>query len=298
MYDSIIIGAGTAGLTASIYAARAGLNVLVLEGVAYGGQIVNTLNIENYPGLFHVSGYDFSKSLYEQAKELGAEIKLEEVISVDLVGEVKKVVTSKANYMAKTIIIATGRQSRKIEVEDTKKYIGKGLSYCATCDGNFFKNKDVAVIGGGDTALDDAMYLSQIVNKVYLVHRRNEFRGNKNTVKKLEKKDNVEFILDANLKKINGEERIESIDVEYKDKSVDNLKIDGLFIAIGQVPNTGMFENVLDLDSNGYIISADTSTSILGVYVAGDVRTKDVRQLTTAANDGTIAATRVIQYLE
>jgi len=298
MYDSIIIGAGTAGLTASIYAARAGLNVLVLEGVAYGGQIVNTLNIENYPGLFRVSGYDFSKSLYEQAKELGAEIKMEEVISVDLVGEVKKVVTTKANYLAKTIIIATGRQSRQLDIEDTKKYIGKGLSYCATCDGNFFKNKDVAVIGGGDTALDDAMYLSQIVNKVYLVHRRNEFRGNKNTVKKLENKDNVEFILDANLKKINGEDRIESIDVEYKDKSVDNLKIDGLFIAIGQVPNTGMFENVLDLDEYGYIISADTSTSIPGVYVAGDVRTKDVRQLTTAANDGTIAATRVIQYLE
>jgi thioredoxin reductase (NADPH) len=233
--------------------------------------------------------------MYNQVTKRGVEVKNETVINIT---EDLTVTTSNGTYQAKSIILATGAQNRKLNLPNEVEFIGKGVSYCATCDGNFFKNKDVAVIGGGDTALDDAMYLSQIVNKVYLVHRRNEFRGNKNTVKKLEKKDNVEFILDANLKRINGEDKIESIDVEFKDNSVDNLKIDGLFIAIGQVPNTGMFENVLDLDEYGYIKSLDTSTSIPGVYVAGDVRTKDVRQLTTAANDGTIAATRAIEYLQ
>ena len=298
MYDCIIIGAGTAGLTASIYATRAGLNVLTLEGVAYGGQIINTLKIENYPGLFQISGYDFSKSLYEQAKELGADIKMEEVTGVELVGEMKRVVTKDNTYMAKTIIIATGRQARKLDASNVDKFEGRGISYCATCDGAFYRNKDVAVIGGGDTALDDAMYLSSIVNKVYVIHRRNEFRGNKNTVEKLKQKDNVEFILDAVVKNINGNELIESIDIEYKDLSSVNLKVDGVFVAIGQVPNTEIFKGQIEMDEMGYIISSDTTTAILGVYVAGDVRTKDVRQLTTAANDGTIAAIRAVEYLQ
>ena len=296
MYDVIIIGGGTAGLTSSIYAARAGLNVLTLEGLAYGGQILNTLNIENYPGLFHVSGYDFSKSLYDQAKELGADIRLEEVVSVELIGKIKKVVTTDNTYEAKSIIIATGVKPRELDVDNASKYVGAGISYCATCDGAFYRNKDVCVIGGGNTALDDALYLSSIVNKVYLIHRRDEFRGNSSIVKKLKNKDNVEFVLNSVVKNINGNERIESIDVD-KNGSVINIKVDGIFVAIGQVPNTSLFKDI-DKDSYGYINSNDTSTNIPGVFVAGDVRSKEIRQLTTAAYDGTIAVSKVLEYLK
>ena len=298
MYDCIVIGAGTAGLTASIYTARAGLNVLTLEGKNYGGQIINALNIENYPGLFHISGYDFSTSLYEQARELGAEIKMESVVSVNLVGELKTVQTENQIYTAKTVIIATGTVNKPLTAENADKFVGRGISYCATCDGNFFRNKDVAVIGGGNTALDDCLYLSNIANKVYLIHRRDTFKGNAKTVEKIKQLNNVEMILNAEVNRINGNELVESIDVKYKDLNEVNLKVNGVFVAIGQIPSSILFKDFLEFDEYGYIKSTDTSTSIPGVYVAGDIRTKEVRQLTTASSDGTIAATRAIDYLK
>ena len=293
MYDIIIIGAGPAGLTAAIYACRANKNVLVLEAKSYGGQIVNASNIENYPGISNISGFDFATNLYNQAKSFGCEIKFETVLSID---DNYNVNTNKSSYKGKSIIIATGTENRKINLPLEEKFIGRGISYCATCDGNFYKDKNVAVVGGGNTAIDDCIYLSNIVKKVYLIHRRDEFRAEERIVQELREKENVEFILNSVVSRLNGDENLESIDVTSNDGDTRKIEVDGLFIAIGQAPKSDIFKNIIDIDSNGYIISSDgVHTSKDMIYVAGDARVKDLRQLTTAISDGAIVSDMIIK---
>ena len=297
MYDVIIVGAGPAGLTAAIYLCRAGKKVLVLEARSYGGSIINTLDIENYPGLFHVSGFDFADKLYNQAKDLGTEFKFEKVINIINEKE-KKVVTSKNEYITQAIILATGSVNRKLGLEKEEELVGRGISYCATCDGAFYKGKVVAVIGGGNTALEDALYLSDIASKVYLIHRRDEFRGDEKTVKVLKSKNNLDFIYNSNIIKLYASDRLNSIDVENNNGEITNIKIDGLFVAIGRIPENDSFKNIIDIDESGYVISnEDCKTNIDGIFVAGDNRKKEVRQLVTATSDGAIAAMEVIKYL-
>lgn len=293
MYDIIIIGAGPAGLTSAIYAKRAGKNVLVLEGVTYGGQIINAQDIRNYPGADHISGFDLATNLYNQVIDLGVEVILEEVTNIANANEYKEITTNKNTYKSKSIIIATGANSRKLGLENENNLIGKGISYCATCDGAFFKDKDVAVVGGGNTALEDVIYLSNICNKVYLIHRRDEFRGDQVSINKVLQLNNVEVLYNSNVTKINGTNYLESIDVND-----NNIKVSGLFIAIGKIPNTSIFKDIVELDKNGYILSDELChTNTDGVFVAGDVRVKTLRQLVTATSDGAVAATEAIKYL-
>lgn len=295
MYDIIIIGAGPAGLTSALYALRANKKVLVLEAKSYGGQIINASNIENYPGIPSISGFDFATNLYNQVKDLGGEIIYERVTNIS---EYKQVITSKNTYQAKAIIIATGVSKSPLNLTNEESFTGKGISYCATCDGNFFKGRDVAVVGGGNTALEDALYLSNLANTVYLIHRRNSFRGEAKYVEELKNKSNVKFILDSEISSLNGVDKLESITINTQNQKQD-ITIAGLFIAIGQKPHNEIFTNVVDLDNNGYIISLDgVHTKTKGIYVAGDARVKELRQLTTAVNDGSIAATIAIKEME
>lgn len=297
MYDIIIVGAGPAGLTAAIYARRASKKVLVLEAKNYGGQIINTLDIENYPVERHISGFDFATKLYNQAKDLGAEIVFEKVIEIKDNKE-KEVITTKNKYTTKTIILATGSENRKLGLDNEDELIGKGISYCATCDGAFYKNKDVAVVGGGNTALEDALYLSDIANKVYLIHRRDEFRGVESTLNLLKEKKNIEFIYNSNITKIISEDRLNSIEITNKDGSIKEINISCIFIAIGRIPENQNFEKIIKMDKAGYIIAGENcNTNIPGIFVAGDNRTKEVRQLVTATSDGAVSATEAIKYI-
>lgn len=294
MYDVIIIGAGPAGLTAAIYLGRAGKKVLILEKNVYGGQIVNSKEVENYPAISKISGFEFSNNLYNQAKNFGAELKYETVVNLT---KDKEVTTNRGKYQAKSIIIATGLSNRTLEIDGVDSFIGRGISYCATCDGNFFKDKVVAVVGGGNTALEDAIFLSNICKKVYIIHRRTTFRGEKILQDILNKKENVEFVFNSNVVKINGNELLESIIINTNNEERE-LQIDGLFLAIGQIPNNSYID-IIDLDEKGYAIAnEDCKTNIDGIYVAGDFRTKKVRQLVTAESDGATAAINAIEYIE
>ena len=291
MYDIIIIGAGTAGLTAGIYATRAGKSVLILEQKTYGGQIINTPDIENYPGIAHVSGFQFAQGLYDQATALGVTYKVEKVLSV-AVGNSKSVKTTEGEYTCKAVIIATGAKNRPLGLDRESELTGAGVSYCATCDGAFFRNKEVAVIGGGNTALEDAAFLSNYCSKVYIIHRRDEFRGDKKDVDALKAKENVEFVLDSVPTELLGEDMINGIRVKnVKTDETRDLAVKGVFIAIGQMPDNQAFADIVKLDDQGYIIADEScETGTEGVFAAGDCRTKSVRQLTTAAADGAVAA--------
>ena len=288
MYDIIILGAGVAGLTSAIYALRQGKKVLVLEKNSFGGQIINAQDIENYPGTNHISGYELSLNIYNQAKELGMEYKQEEVLEID--SSNKSIRTNKESYTYKALIIAMGLEKRKLGLENEQDLIGSGVSYCATCDGAFFKHKNVAVVGGGNTALEDALFLSEYVNKVYLIHRRDTFRGDENTLSKIKTKENIELVLNSIPTKLIGKP-LEQIEVEDKNNNKKLLDVNGLFIAVGQLPSTEILRNILELDEYGYIITDEKNkTSQKYIYAAGDIVKKEVRQLTTAAADGTIAA--------
>ena len=299
MYDVLIIGAGPEGLTAAIYACRAEKSTLVLEAKTYGGQIINTPDIANYPVAPGISGFDFATTLYNQAKNLGAEVKFEKVTEVRN-GDVKIVVTPKNTYEAKTVILATGAENRKLGVEGEDKLIGRGISYCATCDGNFFRKKVVAVAGGGNTAVEDALYLADLAEKVYLIHRRDAFRADAALVSKLKERENVELVLNANVTKLIYEQRLQGVEVTDKlTGETKVLDVAGLFVAVGQVPENQNFAQLIDLDASGYAIAGeDCLTKVPGIFVAGDNRVKDVRQLITAASDGAVAATAAIKYLD
>ena len=290
MNDIIVIGAGTAGLTCAIYGLRAGKNVLVFEEKMYGGQIVNTPSIENYPGYKNISGFEFANNLYEQAKALGMEYRNEQVIEIKN-ESIKLVVTEKGTYETKAVVIATGAKNRMLGLENESELMGKGISYCATCDGAFFKGREVAVVGGGNTALEDALFLSNYCSKVYIIHRRDEFRGDKADVDKLKIKENVEFILNSTVEELLGENRLEGIRVRNSaDNKITEFNVAGVFIAIGQVPDNERFRNIVELDDKGYIVAGeDCRTGADGIFAAGDCRTKSVRQLVTAAGDGAVA---------
>lgn len=298
MYDIIIIGAGPAGLSAAIYGVRAGKRVLVCEKKNYGGQIVNTPEVENYPGIPKISGYEFASNLYHQAVELGAEIAYEKVIRIEDEGIGKKVVTEEHVYDCKTVVIATGARNRELGVERENELLGSGVSYCATCDGMFFRGKDVAVVGGGNTALEDALFLSNYCRKVYLIHRRDEFRGESKLLNALQERDNVEFILKHIVTTLKGEKLLSAITIQETDtKEEKDIPVSGLFIAVGQEPENEAFENLVETDSKGYIVAGETcETKCQGIYTAGDCRTKEVRQLTTATSDGAVAALKACEY--
>ena len=297
MYDIIIVGAGPAGMTAAIYGRRASKSVLVLEAKSYGGQIINTPDIENYPAAMHISGFDFATKLYEQAKELGADIRFEKVTAISDEGDFKTVSTKKNSYEAKALILATGSESRKLGLENEDKLIGRGISYCATCDGSFFRGKTVAVVGGGNTALEDALYLSDIAETVYLIHRRDTFRGEDASVEKLKERKNVKFVYNSNVTKLNAEKRLQSIEITNQNGEVSTLEVNGLFVAVGRTPENQNFAPLIKLDDSGYIIAGeDCHTNVPGIFVAGDNRVKAVRQLVTAASDGAVAATEAVKY--
>ena len=289
MYDCIIIGGGISGLTSALYLARAGVKTLVLEANICGGQILNAQDIENYPGVNNINGYDLINNLSEQLSKFECvEIKNEEVIKVN----VRFVTTERNTYETKTIIVACGLKRNTLGLDSEDKLIGSGLSYCATCDGAFFKNKDVAVVGGGNTALDDVLYLSKIVNKIYLIIRRDEFRGDQILVNRVKSLANVEIIKSSKITKLIGNPLQQ---IEINNEKI--LDVSGLFVAIGSSPNSEFLRGLVDLDEAGYIISEDTKTNVPNIFASGDIRTKDLRQLVTAASDGAIAANNVIQYL-
>ena len=299
MFDIIIVGAGPAGLTAAIYGRRASKSVLVLEAKAWGGQIINTPDIENYPVVAHISGFDFANQLYEQAKALGAEIVLDKAVELRDLGDRKEVVTPRQTYEARTVILATGSENRKLGVEGEDRLVGRGVSYCATCDGNFFRKKVVAVAGGGNTAVEDALYLADLAEKVYLIHRRDSFRADAALVSKLKERENVELVLNSNVTKLLSDGRLCGVEVTDKlTGETRTLDVAGLFVAVGQVPENQNFAGLIDLDAGGYAVAGeDCLTKAPGVFVAGDNRTKEVRQLITAAADGAVAATAAIKYL-
>lgn len=298
-YDIVIVGAGTAGLSAAIYAVRAGKSVIVLEATTHGGQIVNTPEVENYPGIQKISGFEFANNLYEQAKSLGAEVIYEKVIGIEVNGEEKIVHTTKEDYQAKAVILATGAKNRPLGLEHEKEWIGAGISYCATCDGMFYRGKDVAVAGGGNTALENAIFLTNYCRKVYLIHRRDAFRGEEKLLQTLKEKPNVEFVLNANITRLIGEDGVDGVEVEDKNTHEKRvIDVMGLFVAIGQMPENSEFINVVDLDKGGYIeAKEDCKTKTKGIFTAGDCRTKKVRQLATAASDGAIAALAACEYI-
>ena len=299
-YDLIIIGSGPAGLAAAIYAQRAKLDTIIIEeNFVSGGQVVTTYEVDNYPGLPGISGMDLGTTLRDHAEKMGAEFVRDKVLELKLDGEDKVVVAKKGEYHTKTVIVATGAKHRMLDVPGEKELAGMGVSYCATCDGAFFRGRDVAVIGGGSTALQDAEFLSNYCNKVYLVHRRDEFRGEDSIVKRLSTKENVEFVLSAVVKKILGENVVEGLILTNKKTGEDfRLDVAGVFIAVGQIPQNEIFADVVKLDGSGFILaSEDCVTSAPGIFAAGDCRTKEVRQLTTAAADGAVAALAACKYI-
>lgn len=333
MYDIIIVGAGTAGISAAIYGLRAGKTVLVLEEKTYGGQIIVTPEIENYPGIAKISGYEFAQGLYEQAKNLGMEIqygRVTQVIRRHAQQEVSSPGNSEANvqqeleaasvkvhdgtkpssadflvkvgekeYVGRSVIFATGAKNRPLDIDREQEFVGQGISYCATCDGRFYKDRVVGVVGGGNTALEDALFLSEYCRYVYLIHRREEFRGEPQKLAALKERDNVELVLNSVVTAIAGEDYMEGVHVwDRKKKEEKLLPVSGLFVAIGQMPDNDAFSSMVSVDDKGYIIAGeDCRTDTEGVFTAGDCRTKQVRQLTTAAADGAVAALAACEYI-
>lgn len=299
MYDIGIIGGGTAGMTAAIYGQRAGKQTLIIEGGTFGGQITSSPNVENYPGIASVSGTEFSMNLLDQAVKLGAETVMEQVTGIREEGGVKVIETSGKEYQCRSIILATGVTHRHLGVPNEERLTGAGVSYCATCDGAFFRGRDVAVVGGGSTALQDAEFLSNYCRKVYLIHRREEFRGEEQIVSRLREKENVEFILSATVREIIGDTVVERLILNSKNTGKEfKLEVSGVFIAVGQIPQNEIFADTVKLDGNGFILAAeDCVTSHPGIFAAGDCRTKEVRQLTTAAADGAVAALAACKYI-
>ncbi len=301
IYDVIIIGSGPAGLSAAIYAKRAELSVLVVEkaGIS-GGQIINTYEVDNYPGIPGVGGFELSIKFREHVDKLGADFVNGEVTEFKVENDLKIVtVDGEQQHTAKSVIIATGGAPRHLGVEGEDALSGMGVSYCATCDGAFFKNKTVAVVGGGDVAVEDAIFLARICKQVYVIHRRDQFRASKSIVSKLTALENVTILWDSVVEKINGKDRVESIEVKnVKSDAQNTYEVAGIFIAVGYMPNSEMYKSVVDTDDGGYIIANETcETSVDGIYAAGDVRTKELRQIITAAADGANAITSVEKYL-
>lgn len=298
MYDTIIIGAGPAGLCAGIYATRGGLKTAVIERNSVGGQAQTAADIQNYPGIPSTSGFDLCYAMMNQCEQFGAEFIFDEISSLSLAGDVKTLTLSSGQTLeGKTVIIASGASARKLGVSGEDEYVGRGISYCATCDGAFFKGKTVAVIGGGNTAAEDALYLEKLAKQVYLVHRRNALRADKILCDRLEK-SSVEIVWDSVVDSLHGNDKITEMTLKnVKTDTLTSFSVDGVFVAIGQTPNSQLFESVQKTES-GYIQTDELMrTNIEGVYAVGDVRDKSLRQVVTACSDGAIAADDAIKFL-
>ena len=298
LYDILIVGGGPAGLTAATYARRAGKSVLVIEKNAFGGQITWSPKVENFPGFVSVSGTELGDKLLEQAMEQGAEVELDEVtaLRVDPDGVKTAVCESGAEFQGRSLIVAVGAKPRMLGLAREEELVGNGVCFCAVCDGAFYAGKDVAVNGGGNSALQDALLLSEKCRRVYLIHRRDSFRGEQKLVEALEKRENVEFVLRASVAELLGDGELTGVVVE-QDGQRRELPVAGLFVAIGHAPDNGIFSGLMDLDRAGYAASGeDCLTATPGVFVAGDCRAKGVRQLTTAAADGAVAALAACRY--
>nr|WP_252344639.1 thioredoxin-disulfide reductase [Gemella sp. zg-1178] len=300
IYDLIIIGAGPAGMTASIYASRANLSVLMIEKKYPGGQMLSTAEIENYTGYEEITGPELSEKMFEHSKKFGTEFTFGEITNIRLENDIKILIAGEKEYKSKTVIIATGTEARLLGIPGEKEFSSKGVSYCAVCDGAFFRNKNVVVIGGGDSAIEEALYLANLVNKVTVVHRRDELRAQKILQDRAFKKENIEFCWDSIALAIKGERKVNSIDIKnVKSGEITSLDADGIFIYVGMMPQTKDFESLGILDSYGYIPTDEhLATSIPGIFVAGDVRQKEIRQVVTAASDGAVAAQSAYKYIE
>lgn len=300
MYDIVIIGAGTAGLTAAVYGARAGKSVLVVEAENFGGQITASPRVENYPGIASISGNEFAANLLDQALGLGVQAELERVIGVTCEQGHKLVITEENAYPCLSVIVAAGVKHRTLGLAREAELTGEGVSYCAVCDGAFFKGRDVAVVGGGSTAVSDALFLSEYCRRVMLIHRREQFRAEEALVRQLRLRKNVDFLLDSRVTALQGGSSLEGVRVEnLRTQEERFLAVEGLFVAVGQVPDSSAFAELLDLDADGYLIAGeDCRTSCEGIFAAGDCRTKQVRQLATAAGDGAVAGLAAVQYIQ
>ncbi|SDI25634.1 thioredoxin reductase (NADPH) [Pseudobutyrivibrio sp. 49] len=300
IYDIVVIGAGPAGLAAAIYGKRAGRNILVLDTSSIsGGQILSTYEIDNYPGMPGVSGEGLAEAMRAHCEKLNVEFARGRVTSIIDKGDTKELVTKKATFETKTVVIATGASNKKLGCPGEEELSGMGVSYCATCDGAFFKDKVVAVVGGGDVALEDALYLARFCQKVYLIHRRDEFRGAVVLQEQVKATDKIQIIFDSTVEEIIGQDKVEAVSVKNKNTDeVQKINLDGVFIAVGNVPNTGAIEGLPAQDDAGYIIADETcATSIKGIYAAGDVRTKQLRQVITATADGANSIASIERYL-
>ncbi|MFR8037849.1 thioredoxin-disulfide reductase [Clostridium fessum] len=301
MYDIIIIGSGPAGLSAAIYAQRACLDTIVIEknGIS-GGQVLNTWEVDNYPGFPGVTGFELSRQFREHANKLGARVVQDEVVQVELSGNVKKVVCEEETYEARCVILASGAHHRTLEVPGEEELRGAGVSYCATCDGAFFRGRTVAVVGGGDAALEDAIFLARMCEKVYIVHRRDKLRGAKRLQERLQALENIEFVWNSETAAIEGNGQVEALRLrQTKTGEERRLDVDGVFIAVGIAPESELYEGQLELDEQGYIRADESGqTSVPGVFAAGDVRTKALRQILTAASDGANCVASAERYLQ
>lgn len=296
IYDIAIIGAGPCGLTAAIYALRAGKKTVVFEKAGIGGQIAYSQRIENYPAIPSISGMEFADNLYEQAVSFGADIKLCDAMKI-INGDIKKIETDSGTFEARSVIIASGAENRRLGIEGADEL--PGVSYCAVCDGAFHKGEDVAVCGGGSTALQSALYLADICNKVYIVHRRNEFRGEALLASKIEEKSNIIKVLESRVTALSGSDFLTGITVTDKEGNNTDIAVTALFVNYGKVPSSDIAKDILPLSEDGYIIaSEDCRTPVSGIYAAGDVRVKAVRQLTTAVSDGTNAVSSAISDMD
>ncbi|HOK41234.1 MAG TPA: thioredoxin-disulfide reductase [bacterium] len=301
LYDLIIIGAGPAGISAAIYASRANLNFCIIDKIGYGGQIINTAKIENYPGFVEeISGAELISKMAKQAEKFGTKFITDEIIKIALSNDIINLNSSSNKiYSTKTLIIATGSSPKQLNVKGESEFYGKGVSYCATCDAPFFKNKIVAVIGGGDSALEESLYLTQFVNKLYLIHRRAEFRAAKILQKKVEENAKIILLKNSVVSEIKGKNFVESIIVKDINQNEEKeINVDGLFVFIGQKPNVEFIKELIKLNEQGFIIT-DThlKTNIQNIFAAGDVRNTMLRQVVTAVADGAIAVTSVLKYL-
>jgi len=300
IYDVVIIGGGPSGLSAAIYASRAGLKTLLIEKAAYGGQMTTTAAIDNYPGFSEaVSGFDLAVKLEKQARRFSAELICEEVIGIKYSCLLKKVITKDSAYEAKTVIVAAGRRLKEMNITGESKFIGRGVSFCATCDAPFYRDKDVLVVGGGDSAIQEAVYLSKFAKSVTVIHRRNELRAARVLQEKMSLCKNISVIYNTVVKEIIGEDSVEKVRVtDTKTNKDRDLNINGIFVFIGLIPNTSFLPNIV-LDEAGYVITNENmNTSISGIFACGDIRKKQLRQIVTAASDGAQAAVSARQYIE
>ena len=300
-YGAVVIGGGPAGYTAAMYCARAGIETLVLEMLSPGGQMATTSNVENYPGFEDgIDGFELGEKMQRNAEKFGAQTEYAEVISLDIDSVPKVISTTEGDILSDTVIIATGANPRKLGLEGEESLVGKGVAYCAYCDGMYYKDKTVAVIGGGDSAAEDALYLSKICKKVYLVHRRNELRAVKSYVKSLNNTQNIELVLNAKPSKLIYDSKLNAVELEdTTDGHKFILGVDAVFAAVGRIPNTDLVKGKVETDSSGYIVADETGrTNVPGVFAVGDVRTKHLRQIITAASDGANASKFVQEYID